>query len=996
MVKALFAGALVQFFARLTQGSATNLPYNPSYLWAPTSSNVSLAYVLAPKSPGSNELRLQGLDISNPFDDSSPRFVDLTDETYFLSERGVKSIVPLPDTEGFPGVYVGDCRSRLGEVWRFVPGSKVLGGSGTWLRSLLKHGDGDDEIGLRGPNYLAGAIAFPDPQRKPLSDFYVFGGMCPQSEVDGNHWLSTANYSRTMISLRPMKSPDYASYEPSTLSIRSPPVAEAGFSMTPLLAAHSNSSSGRQLRQQSFALIGGHTQSAFINMSQIALFSLPESSWSYVSIKMPDSLSHADVKRKGAQGIEPRSGHTAVLAPDGDKVIVLGGWVGDITAPAQPQLAILHLGEDYGGSGEWAWTIPRASDNGLPYSNGIFGHGAAMLPGGIMAVVGGYDISRSSKRSLLKPRDKSQIYLFNVTSESWITSYTPPIKPDTTGVSSGLLSSPGQKAGLGVGLGVGVSAAIVGILFLFCARTRHKRAYRKTREQELRKLALGAERPHMSVDEMPAGLYQPMIQVSPRQATFNAPHNGPVTSTGYRSGWIDNASSIGERAGLLVETQSPTRELRKGMHSRTYQPAIYSEDGRRTPTFCNIHPIDEGEEYEENQPNDARQSGLEWTKRDSNGSIMSDPFKDPPSPVKACAWPSIIPSRNGDGTRMEWRQSIGPKEPMSANNNGQRTQSPDKTDRTLSNLSESSKSSMSTSSYKTVSMGHQAVTQVPTFRPRQTPPSPDTLYETTRNPSLQSQGRELPPQHLLNDGLAFTPQRSERIYIGGNQGQSETGSLLGGVPSSLLPSETNDPPSQNKSKALEWVGSVRRALSLVKKPENARTDSSCSDRAPRMERSMSSSPTKSFDTIQENVPTNSDASVKLPRRAVSTSSSVLRRKKGAKDWDVNRCSAEQSTLLRRESYVGKSFCDDRTGSGRGTDSPDLLNNHDDDEDWDVEAAAEGRVVQVTFTVPKEKLRVVNAGAEDELDDDDDDNDLKGRHSVRNTSLDTKDDSASHD
>jgi hypothetical protein len=36
----------------------------------------------------------------------------------------------------------------------------------------------------------------------------------------------------------------------------------------------------------------------------------------------------------------------------------------------------------------------------------------------------------------------------------------------------------------------------------------------------------------------------------------------------------------------------------------------------------------------------------------------------------------------------------------------------------------------------------------------------------------------------------------------------------------------------------------------------------------------------------------------------------------------------------------------------------------DDDDWDVEGAAEGRRVQMTFTVPKEKLRVVNATAGD--------------------------------
>jgi hypothetical protein len=42
----------------------------------------------------------------------------------------------------------------------------------------------------------------------------------------------------------------------------------------------------------------------------------------------------------------------------------------------------------------------------------------------------------------------------------------------------------------------------------------------------------------------------------------------------------------------------------------------------------------------------------------------------------------------------------------------------------------------------------------------------------------------------------------------------------------------------------------------------------------------------------------------------------------------------------------------------------------DDEDWDVELAAEGRLVQITYTIPKERLRVVNAGAGDRVIGDD--------------------------
>jgi hypothetical protein len=53
---------------------------------------------------------------------------------------------------------------------------------------------------------------------------------------------------------------------------------------------------------------------------------------------------------------------------------------------------------------------------------------------------------------------------------------------------------------------------------------------------------------------------------------------------------------------------------------------------------------------------------------------------------------------------------------------------------------------------------------------------------------------------------------------------------------------------------------------------------------------------------------------------------------------------------------------------------------DEDDDWDVEAAVEGRLVQITYTVPKERLRVVNAGVADRVTVDDE-SDKESRASV---------------
>jgi hypothetical protein len=58
---------------------------------------------------------------------------------------------------------------------------------------------------------------------------------------------------------------------------------------------------------------------------------------------------------------------------------------------------------------------------------------------------------------------------------------------------------------------------------------------------------------------------------------------------------------------------------------------------------------------------------------------------------------------------------------------------------------------------------------------------------------------------------------------------------------------------------------------------------------------------------------------------------LWQRKQGAADWNVGRSVEAEGELFEGE-----------------------------DEEWDVEAAVENRVVQVMFTVPKKKLRVVNA------------------------------------
>jgi hypothetical protein len=97
-----------------------------------------------------------------------------------------------------------------------------------------------------------------------------------------------------------------------------------------------------------------------------------------------------------------------------------------------------------------------------------------------------------------------------------------------------------------------------------------------------------------------------------------------------------------------------------------------------------------------------------------------------------------------------------------------------------------------------------------------------------------------------------------------------------------------------------------------------------------------------------------------PRRTASAAAAFLKEQRGAKDWNEEVHTPVKpgpegmvkGTVVRRKPVPGQAQL---------TAEDDEAEN-DGDGDWDVEAAVERRVVQVMFTVPKEKLRVVNADA----------------------------------
>ena len=760
---------------------------------------------------------------------------------------------------------------------------------------------------LDGANHLAAGMAFAT-DTNSTSSVYVFGGMCPNTTTATvDTWTQSANYSNAMLNLQPNQSPqnssDSFSFQLSIAPSRGPPIAEAGLTITalsPTFSVPSDPGSGGQ--NQNFVLIGGHTQTAFINTSHIALYSLPEQSWTFIPVDLPD-IPSTDLARRDLNSIDSRSGHTALLTSDGKRVIVFGGWVGDVTQSAVPQLVVLELGAGYGGAGDWKWTIPHQSGPGPSSGSGIYGHGAAMLPGDVMMIVGGYGIpsGANSRRKRQAPAANSNTYFLNVTSNTWITSYDhPQLSKPPGSLKHSTSDRAAKRAGLGAGLTLGMLAIIIAVIIYFWYSRRLKKR-RDKREEDLHRLAVGAQsfnpvRPsdsfsHRSTSEMTTS-DQPQGMAYPRPV-------GPQT---FRT------EPEAERTGLLFEIPSPTRGLRRSLHSRgVYQPAPRFDNGRRTPDFIStIHPIDERDEYEEDPSHSSRSADQETIQRKdfdllSNVPVLN-PFQDPersrsPSPQSPQARETEIRRWVNDWTKADaLMQQQGGR------------LSPEKTDRTSSTLSDqSARSLLSTSSWQpsagtiTRTMSQRSAALFSTLPFRSTN---DTTPMDMHGPS---------PQHRRSN--------SAKIYTGGER-VVETPSSFATAKTSL-PQERQEgdvfmdeesSPIKMPGRARGFMGSLRRAF----------TGDRSSSASPEHQISNSSSPTKANYNDTE-----------MLQRNTSTSGAFWKARQGAKDWDAG-------------------------GRQKDADSGEA----EEGEDWDIESAVQNRVVQVMFTVPKDKLRVVNRGDED--------------------------------
>lgn len=892
----------------------SSLPYVPTRILGPAD-NSTQYFVFQPSTSSHQGSQFLHLNASEAFDAGSLPVATLSASLPFLSEGKDETYVPAIDSQGNVFVYAGDCNNPsngASTLWKYETSRISSNQEGTWKHINLSKDSSLSRIKLKDANHLASGIAFSSVVNA-TPELYIFGGMCPnKTELDPANWTSAAEYSNDMLTFQPQSLSSTSDFHLALSSSRGPPIAEAGNSITGLQPTRLQSSTENSTQQlnQNFILLGGHTQSAFINMSQVALFSLPEQSWTFLPVDQPTGSPKTDLAARDPATVDPRSGHTAVLTADGKRVVVFGGWVGEISTAANPQLAILQLGDGYGGDGDWQWIIPDQSGTGPADTVGIYGHGAVMLPGNIMMITGGYTTSASTTRRTKRadPATNKKSYFFNTTSSAWIMNYSPPkVNPHGSGESSqdSQQVAASKRAGLGAGLTFGVLALIALVIVYFWYSRRLKRR-RDSHEEELRRLGIGANTAHSSM----LGRSISNQEMASRDAySLTSRHGERLVGGG-------SSDVEAERTGLFFEIPSPTRGLRRSLHSRgTYQPAPRYDDGRLTHGSSNIHPIDEREEYDEEVTERASSVEHDTRQAKDNDILQSaptlDPFRDPeasrtPSPQSA--------ARERQLEVQNWVNDWAAADALMHQRHGRL--SPDKTDRTSSTLSDqSAHSAVSAQSwqYSSGTMSRsmsQRSTQPFTTRASPSPHDPITHrnHSVRRNPS-HSNGRS----HSLTLAARSRRTNTDDTYTTAttsfSQLQTEGEALLGGYPDPNAAS-----PTRSQSRARGWMGSVRRVFTGTDRSASASPEN----------QSASSSPIKYHHT-----------NAGVPRRAASTGTILWQKRQGAKDWDVEGAD---------------------TGRHDGEANVDA-----NDAEWDVESAVERRVVQVMFTVPKEKLRVVNRG-----------------------------------
>ena len=991
---------------------SASLPYNPAHIFYSTDESDDV-YLIQPTDPASYQYELSLISL-RPRSSSTLSRTPISSLPFLNKNRPI-AFTPILDDEGELFIYAGDCSagSAGSHIWRLSnrDGENEFGRQ--WKQQKTHHNVKDESDSLSGANFLAAGIHFnPSIVGEDVSDssIYVFGGMCPDSQDTKDPWTS-GNYSNVMLRFDNLSEEKSSKFDLDLIETNGPPTAEAGFTITPLQATYTNATEGTQFKQQDFLLIGGQTESAFINMSQVALFSLPQESWTFLPVLQPfearNNLEEGDFPNGRDAEVEPRSGHSAVLSSDGKHIVVYGGWVGDTDTAAQPQLAVLDIGSGYGGDGDWIWRIPQNAGSDLEDMGGIYGHGATVLPDNILMIAGGYVIqSRSAKRKRADLSLNDEILFYNISSNTWLENYVLPYNVEPAEAKTdGPLSSASQKIGLSVGLVV--AFFVFGLFFFFFWRRRKNRKSNAIREKNIRQLSLetnGTSHPNEESRNWLSMLTSRIHSITRSRHSLL-----PTDERSWQSSEIYSTDSQGFIQALpdhsylgrpepFVEVQSPIRGTRKPVPSRIYvTPTNPFNDARPALNAGYIHPIDEEEEEEDIFParnpeeysDFAVRVGAKKTVTITTPKIHSvlNPDSHHNRSIVARrasirSYPNHFQRRNGERQALTAFDSSSSDAEQNSNGRG----SPVKSDRTISSLSEQSQRSnwSATSSMRDIGdatvrlltrsiSGRSSAVQSSVTDPFITPRSSPTEKKIM---GLNSNVRErLAGTHSsASSAIQSNTTQSEAAFATGSGASrlQEGEALLGGTSrlDEMLGDferinervtedsfQILDTPRKNK---IGWIGSVRRALARTTSGGGTNRVTAFLSGGNNQLVNKRLPANETFD-----VPYSDEVVANIPRRAVSDGG-FWRGRRGAKDWaddpDIGDLLGRRSgddwggpedTRRRRNSLIPVT-----------AGPPDL---HDGDsiegEDWDVEAAAERRVVQVSFTVPKTRLRVVNVDAD---------------------------------
>ncbi|KAG6240827.1 hypothetical protein E4U24_006333 [Claviceps purpurea] len=1024
----------------------------PSACWNPsTCHGADLAYIFSQTDSGS--VQFSALNYSSTLGAEDSQLTTLTTELPFLKDEPPTTAFGAARTsDGTIIVYSGACDGDIGSIWTYStsPGDPR---SGTWTNKKITttasasstSSSSSTTDTASGPAFLGGTIAF-STKLAPSMDqptLYTYGGMCSPPGPNATTWQTSANYTTKMMSLAPPNTSSQlsnedtaaaaaaaAAYSLRVASTGGPRIPIAGFTLTQLPVSTTNIS-GSVTQQAGYVLLGGHTQEAFVNMSTAAVWNLPEESWSYVNVGGPADLSSAaemmvmrgddgPLRGRAVAQVDSRSGHTAVLAEDGASVVVLGGWVGDVDTPAEPQLVVLRLSQTYS---SWRWEVPRAQPGG----RGVYGHGAAMLPGNVMMVYGGWETSalggetRKAKRQAFGAGGGA-LRFFNVTSSSWSNSYTNPASGSAAsgggggggdgGDGKGIHEAPPKTSDdadserkkrleLGLGLGLGL-VLLLGVLVAFCLWRARRKRRRGAQDEAIQSTRRDAQYSINNADEM-----MERDDMYPWHATSDLSPLGYEALRGARASLDDSGPY---RPAAIARKPVPPRNARGGDEEDEYDGegrAGYMPDARLNALYSTpgrIHPIMEDDEEDHQDVQALHRGHHPGEPLTPTSDAQSDPFITPTTttapPVvfpptiitpggtrrggpattnRASAGPPPEEHRYYDPDVQEWVSDVNAADSLLEQYNSSRksrgplsptrrasvrsTALRDDESRSGSNLSDANRSSADESLRRSASHRRSGVPGgaglglgLGLLIDHPKPSSSSTSsYNTARTgfATLQAEGPALlQPPGASQSGPTSSPNPNTPLQ-GHGQGQGQGGLLNRRVEEQEpLHHEEEAPSSPSKSKPRRsWLGSLSRVFSQSGGGSSRRVASAAS----------ASERDREADLFRDTDFLGGGGGDYEPRGG-ELRGELLRRKQGRQDWDWEGEGGDGQMQTQAQAQMAAQR-DVSLAAGAGA-----AGESENDWDTEIERAVERRLVQVMFTVPKEKLRVVNGGEEEDLDD----------------------------